>query len=245
MKKVLMVFVALSLCAIATKAQDRPVFDHSGTFFIAAQGGASYSVNENYYTYRDAGKKAQLFQPGGGISVGYWFNPEWGVRLAGNYGHNRSALNLKDYERVSGGTAQFCPYEFKSITTFVDVLIDVKGIKGNIGRWRPIIFGGIGYGHSFDLGPCKDSPQPYCDNHWQWAYITDPNNVVGIRFGGILEYTLPNGLGFFGELTGEAYTDRFNGLQPTEKNNQFVASGIAGFPFDCRAFANFGVSFHF
>jgi len=239
MKKVLMAFAALLLFAAAAIAQERPVYDHSGSFFIAAQGGVSYSVNENHWTYRDEGKLGDLIQPLGGLSVGYWFNPEWGVRLNGAYGNNRSALNVK---QKSAG--KFCPYEFKSMSVFVDALLDIRGIKGDIGRWRPIIFGGIGYGHSWGINNLGD-PE-YWRNHWQtYFHLKDPNNVFGFRFGGILEYTLPNGLGFFGEITGEAYTDRFNGLQPTKANNEAVASGIAGFPFDCRAYANFGVSFHF
>lgn len=247
MKKILMVIAASLFFLAASNAQDKPVFDHSGTAFVAVQGGLSYSVNENYYTYRDAGAKSQLFQPQAGLSVGYWFNPMWGARLSAAYGTNRSALNFKEVPAVNGTTPQFCPYGFKSVSVFADAMIDVLGIKDQVRRLRPIIFGGIGFGHSYGLGTTKDTPEAYYAKHWQRAFLTDPNNVFAFRFGGILEYTFPSGFSLFGEISGEAYTDSFNGLKPTEDDKKVGTKNgrYAGMPLDCRAMASFGVAFHF
>ena len=47
MKKVLMAFAALLLFAAAAIAQERPVYDHSGSFFIAAQGGCESQLRSH------------------------------------------------------------------------------------------------------------------------------------------------------------------------------------------------------
>lgn len=235
--------IAAVLIAVVASAQNKPVYEKAGNFYVSAQGGALFSYNDNTWTYRDFDKSSNLITPQASVAAGYYFNEAFGARLSVNYGQNKAAYNLKQT-----ADRRFRPYDFNSVSVFADAILDLNGLKDLVRRLSPRIYGGIGLGHSFGFdnnfyyAECTNGP----DHHpWQEAYLSKSNTVVGFRFGGILEYTLPSGLGFFVDVCGEAYTDRFDGIKPTSNDQDSVSRGYAGFPFDCRGIASFGVSFNF
>ena len=113
MKKIFTAAFVLTILSLTTlSAQDKP-------FFIAAQGGAAFSINENGATYFDNNKALDLLKFQGATSVGYYYSPRYGFRLYGEYSQNASACNSQ--ETMVGG---FWPYTFNSGIVFADWIIN-------------------------------------------------------------------------------------------------------------------------
>jgi len=229
MKKFVTCCAALLIGATALLAQNPS--DHSGQLSLSVQGGVLFSVNENHFTYFENSKTKDLFNPQASVALGYDFTKVFGTRVQVGFSKNAAAAN----SRETNGHG-FYPYTFKSITAFADFVLNVSALAEFDGPFCLKGYAGLGYGRSFDL---TDSGHP-----WQGAYITDPNNVFGFRLGGICEYNFSKGFGVFADLGGEAFTDKFNGLRPTEEDHS-GREGYAGFPFDLRATLSLGVVCHF
>ena len=199
-------------------------------WFVAVQGGANYSMNENSWTYVDpkVGGKSHLdlLSPQISLSLGHFFTPVLGWRLSAAYAGNKSAANHN--ETTVGG---FYPYDFKSISAFADLLVGLSRRDVQDRNWFWTLFGGVGYGHGFDF---TNSGHP-------WQTLKTPSNAFGFRGGLNLEYMLKNGLGCMLEGGAEAFTDGFNGMNPGIRKD----ANDVNFPFDVRPVATFGIGYHF
>ena len=237
MKKFFIAVAALALGAGTLFAQNAKL---EKPFYLGIQGGPMFSLSENAFSYRDNGKTKDLFSGQASFVAGYDFTWKTGVRLSVNYaGKNASANNVKQTSGDNPVTGlPFFPYTFKSINTFVDVTHNISNNPES--AFIPKVYAGIGLGHTYDF---TDSHHP-----WQTAYMTSPNNAFGFRFGFIAEYLLPESIGIYADITGEAYTDTFNGLRPGKeerKGSDRDYEGYPGFPLDLRGLCSFGVAFHF
>lgn len=228
MKKLFLIFAVLLSGAATLSAQNAFVGGHRAWTF-ALQGGGLYSINENGFSYRENHRGGELFSLQGSAAIGYEFTESLGIRVSVGYGDNRAAANVR--ETAAGG---FYPYKFKSVNGFVDVTLDLTRNYGKPWAFHPVLYAGIGVGHTYDF---TDSHHP-----WQQAYITQNNTVFGFRGGFIAEYDFTDWFGLFIDLCGEAYRDDYNGLQPGEKDQSHY-TGYAGFPLDLRAMASFGIIF--
>ncbi len=231
MKKFFISLAVLALGATTIFAQEKNA-KLEKPFYLGIQGGPMFSLNENAFSYRDNDKTMDLFTWQGTFVAGYDITWKTGVRLTANYGNNASANNVKE----ASGIDPFYPYTFKNISIFADVTHNISNNPES--AFVPKVYAGIGLGHTYGY---TDSGHP-----WQLQYMTSPNNTFGFRFGFIAEYLLSESIGIYADICGEAYTDRFNCLQPTEKdkaNNNY--QGYPGFPLDLRALCSFGVAFHF
>ncbi|MBR4000782.1 MAG: hypothetical protein IKI89_00245, partial [Bacteroidales bacterium] len=205
-------------------------------WFIAVQGGPNYSMNENTWTYLDknvGGKKfIDLVSPQIQVAFGHYFTPVLGWRLSAAYANNKSAGNHN--ETMANG---FYPYDFKSISAFADLLVNLSRRDVQDRHWFWTLFGGLGYGHGFGFTAIQ---HPWYTSKSSWKA---PSNALGLRGGLNLEYMFNNGLSFMLEGGAEAFTDGFNGMNPgrvTKKDNY-----DANFPFDVRPVATFGIGYHF
>ena len=238
MKKVLFAIVTLVLFAYSASAQSSSEFDHSGQFFVSAQGGCLFTFSDNYASYFDEKCAKDLFNPFGAVTVGYSFNPEWSTRLSVNYGKNDSAYNYKESYDTFG------PYEFKSLNVFADAILDLKGIKGITSAFSPKIYGGVGFGYTWDFVENFSIPSDVAYRRWNW-YLNDKNYSLAFRFGTILEYDFSNRLGIFGDFCGEFFADNYSGLRPKSSDQKWAKRGYLGFPFDVRGLGSVGVILHF
>ena len=199
-------------------------------WFIAFQGGVNYSMNENSWTYTDpkVGKKSHLdlLSPQVSLSIGHYFTPVLGWRLSAAYAGNKSAMNHN--ETMAAG---FYPYDFKSITAFADLLVNLTRRDVQDRHWFWTLFGGLGYGHGFD----------FTKNTHPWQTLKTPSNAFGFRGGLNLEYMFNSGLSFMLEGGAEAFTDKFNGMDPGIRKD----ANDVNFPFDVRPVATFGIGYHF
>ena len=229
MKKLAGVTLAILLSFAFASAQ--PVKHiHEGRFYVGLQTGPMLNIYENYFSYKENGKASGLITLQAGLVGGYDVNDIFGLRLSASYARNAGACNTKDTSAHG-----FYPYNFSSVNVFADAILDLYGLSDLATFLRVKLYGGMGFGHSFNM---SDSKHP-------WQDVSDPNTVFGFRLGGIVEYNLNDHIGIFGDLCGEAYSDKYNGLMPSaeEQNNNY--EGYAGFPLDLRGLISFGVLYRF
>ncbi|MCR5744326.1 MAG: hypothetical protein K6G41_00805 [Bacteroidales bacterium] len=228
MKKLTSIFVCLILGVTSVFAQNAFVGGHRAWTF-ALEGGTLYSINENRFTYPENGRGADLWTLQGSAAIGYEFTEALGFRVSVGYGNNASACNSR--ETASHG---FYPYQFKSLNGFVDCTLDLTRNYGKPWAFHPVLYAGLGFAHTYDF---TDAKHP-----WQSQYMTFDNYVFGFRGGFIAEYDFTDWFGIYADLCCEFYRDSYNGLQPRkEDQSQYV--GYAGFPFDLRMMASFGILF--
>lgn len=203
---------------------------HEGRFYVGLQQGPMLNIYENAFSYRENGKTMNLFTYQAGLVAGYDLNDIFGVRLSAAYGKNAGACNTKDTSAHG-----FYPYTFSSVNVFADAILDMHGLSDLTTFFRIKLYGGLGLGHSFNM---TDSGHP-------WQDVSDPNTVFGFRFGAIFEYNITDHIGVYGDLCGEGYTDKYNGLMPSvdEQVNNF--EGYGGFPLDLRGLVSVGVLYRF
>lgn len=249
MRKLLTISAALIFGASVLCAQEAAPYNPSGRWYVSVQAGPMYQSNENAFSYRYNNKGGKLFTYQAAASVGYNFNEIYGLRGSFGYALNRSACNT-----VQTAAHGFYPYDFKSISGFLDVTLDLNGLNAVERAFSPKLYGGIGMGHTFGFSKPTGYGTPKSDIAWEkdnpfhpWQDVSVKNNAFGFRFGGIAEYDFRSGLGLFADLCFEAFTDRFNGLQPYEIDNTGPGNGkgIAGFPFDLRLSLLCGLVYRF
>ena len=236
MRKSIICLVALLIGAASVSAQEKQDKEQqSNKTWISIQGGGLVSLNENYASYGDNGKNADLLTGQGSVAFGHMFSPVHGMRLWAGYGNNRSACNTK--ETSAHG---FYPYKFNSINVFVDYILDFNGFSDSPKAFSPKAYLGVGLGNTSGLAKVADNQAPGDLLH-PWQDVTDKNNAFGFRAGLILEYLVSDSFGIFADLGAEFYTDNYNGLKP-HKDDPFIEEN---FPFDMRGVASLGVAIHF
>ena len=226
MKKI---FVCVLLLAGSLVAGAQSVFPHEGCVSFTVQGSAALNLYENAFSYRDNGVAIDLFTYQGALGLGYDFNEAFAIRTQVAYGYDAGAANSR---QTSGGG--FYPYSFRHVNVFLDAVLNLSGIGGKATAFRPRIYTGVGGAYTFGF---TDSGHP-------WQVITNKNKAFGFRAGAIAEYVMRSGIGFFADACGEFYTDQYNGLQPSEEDQQ-AFEGYAGFPFDVRGLVSLGMVYYF
>ncbi|MBO4657578.1 MAG: hypothetical protein J5639_07385 [Bacteroidales bacterium] len=227
MKKLYCLGLALLACISVCYAQE-PV-SHAKRAYLSVQGGYALNVYENAFSYRDNHRGIELLTPQGGLSIGYDFSDSFGLRLAGAFGKDAGACNVRE---TSGGG--FYPYSFRHFNAFLDGVINLNGLAGKITYFRPKVYFGLGGAYTSHF---TDAKHP-------WQKVVGKNIVPGFRLGFIAEYTFNSGFGVFVDICGEAYTDMYNGLMPS-KEDQKRYEGYGGFPLDLRGIVTPGIIIHF
>lgn len=229
MKKIFSVAVVLLLCGAVASAQ-QPRHIHEGRFYVGLQQGPMLNIYENAFSYKENGKTMSLFTYQAGLVAGYDLNDIFGLRLSASYGKNAGACNTRD--TAAHG---FYPYTFSSVNVFTDAILDMHGLSDLTTFFRIKLYGGLGLGHSFHM---TDSGHP-------WQDVSDPNTVFGFRLGAIFEYNITDHIGVYGDLCGEGYTDKYNGLMPSVDEQVNNYEGYGGFPLDLRGLVSVGVLYRF
>lgn len=224
MKKIIVtVLLALSVLGTATAQNNQK------KFAVGVGGGALLSFGENFFTYTENGKFGGLVSGQGNIWGSYNMNRNLGLRLSVGAGSNSGARNSRE---VSGHG--FYPYRFTSINTFLDLMIDPRGRHSKLKVFAPALYVGVGYAYTFGVYNTNDA--------YHWQVITDPNHCFGFRAGFVANFSVSELIDLYIDLCAEAYTDNYNGLQPSQRDKE-IREGYAGFPFDVRLPLSFGVKF--
>lgn len=217
---------------------------------VAVRAGVVGGLNENAWTYINPGKNPfGLLTHSLSATVGYDFTPQFGLRLSFAYDKNAGACNSKD---AGGG---FYPYTFKSMSGFVDFVANARVGKS---WFIPKFYGGLGLARSFDFRKRTVGGAAWT-HPWQWpnegGYDPDKTSqtrvtitespVFGFRLGYLGEYMVSNEVGIVTDICLEAYLDGFDGLQPTRFDQNMVATGYRGMPFDLKGIFSLGLAYHF
>jgi len=233
MKKftVFLIAVVISSLFVSAQNRDKTLVPFSG--YVSVEAGEMFSYMENTFTYIDNNLGADLFNPLFTINAGRGFGNIFEGRLSLSYGRNSSANNS-----LNTSSRAFYPYTFRSINLFGDLVL--KGLDqhfsaNHFGVFFPKIYVGIGGAYTFDF---TDSGHP-------WQGVTDPNFSFGVRLGFIGEYDFSPHFGMYLDLRAEGFMDNYNGLQPTSADQDLFEEGYAGFPFDLRISASFGLIYRF
>ncbi len=229
MKRFLGVTLAIMMsCALASA---QPVkHSHEGRFYLGVQQGPMLNIYENYFSYRENGKTWGLITYQAGLVGGYDINDIFGLRISASYAKNAGACNTR--ETSAHG---FYPYTFSSVNVFADAMLDIHGLADMLTFFRIKLYGGLGVGHSFHM----------TDPNHPWQEVNDPNTVFGFRLGGIFEYNITDHIGIYGDICGEAYTDKYNGLLPSAEEQANNYAGYGGFPLDLRGLISIGILYRF
>ena len=221
-------------------------------FSISLQGGPMYSRNDNSFAYEYYASPFDLITWQASASLGYQFTNAFGLRLNVGYANNNpGAGNVYQtnigYVTTNGTDDRFFPYRFKSVNTFVDGVLHLKGLKGKKSNFDPQLYGGLGFGYTFGFKASEANLYaPKNSGHfhpWQYRELKERNFVPGFRLGYIAAYNFNETFGIFADICGEAYGDYYNGLMPT---GRFIddLQGYAGFPFDLRGHISLGLVLH-
>ncbi|MCR4859331.1 MAG: hypothetical protein K5910_01555 [Bacteroidales bacterium] len=205
-------------------------FDYAGRFNFSVQGGLAATLSENTFGYTDTGTTKDLLKLQGSAAIGYDFNSSFGIRLAGGYAEHASSSNIYD----TPGGVKIWPFTYKSVSVFVDGILNLNGLAENFVPFSPKFYAGLGGARTFG----------FTDPHHPFQTPCGKNTVIGLRAGFIAEVNTPSGIGFFADLGLEAYDDWHNGIRPSEPDHTKVR-GYAGFPFDLVAKASLGIIYHF
>ena len=229
MKRLAGVMLAIFLsCAFA--AAQPAKHSHEGRFYMGVQMGPMLNLYENYFSYKENGKAWGLVTYQAGLVGGYDVNDIFGLRLSASYAKNAGACNTRNTSAHG-----FYPSTFSSVNVFADAILDIHGLSDLYSFFRFKLYGGMGFGHTFNM---TESNHP-------WQDVSDPNTVFGFRFGAIFEYNITDHIGIFGDLCGEAYTDKYNGLMPSAKEQAEDFEGYGGFPLDLRGLVSVGFLYRF
>lgn len=233
MRKSAALILAVVCSVLSLRAQDGYKTLVPFSEYVSVQVGEMMSYGENAFTYLDNSSGSDLFHPIIAINAGRGFGDIFEGRISLSYGKNSGACNS-----LNTASRGFYPYTFKSVNLFGDLVL--KGLNqrfaaNRFGVFFPKIYVGIGAGYSFDF---SDPKHP-------WQDIEDSNFAFGVRMGFIGEYDFSPHWGVYFDLCVEGFTDMYNGLRPTEADQDLYEDGYAGFPMDLRAMASFGVIYRF
>ena len=229
MKKAICTGLILLLGVLSLAAQSRQ-HSNEGHFYAGIQQGPMLNIYENYFSYVENNKPLDLITFQAALVGGYDVNDMFGARLTIGYAKNAGACNT--YNTSAGG---FYPYTFSSVNVFADAILDLMGMSDKLSFFRIKLYGGLGFGHSFNM---TDPGHP-------WQGLQDPSTAFGFRFGGIAEYNVFDEFAIYLDVCGEAYADEYNGLLPSLQDQTQTYEGYGGFPFDLRGLVSLGFIYRF
>ena len=231
MKKIICILLPLVFGSMGAFAQSGAP-ELAGRAYFAIQGGPVLNIYENVFTYSENGRLGGLFTMDGAASFGCDFTELYGARVQLGFGSDAGAANSRETSDQG-----FYPYSFRHVNLFADVTLNLApgAYSGRATYFRPKMYAGVGYAYTFHF---SDPGHP-------WQNINSGNSAFGFRGGLICEYTFPAGFGMYVDLGGEAYTDNYNGLAPSEEDKELVKNGYPGFPLDLRGKLALGLVLHF
>ncbi len=206
MKKTLLTLAAIALTASTALAQEKAFLPtkFADNWFIQVQGGASYTISENY---KDA-SFSDLVSPHAAISLGKHFSPQVGARIQAGGWQSRNYYKTGN----SDGTYKINYMQFNAdgLLNLTNLFMPYQEDRG----FNLIGIAGIGYAHGFKN---KDRG------------IGRTNSIVP-RVGLQADFRLNELLNFNIEVAGNLMSDNFNGRVEGKKYDG-VVDALVGLSF--------------
>lgn len=218
MKKIILSALAFSVLAIPAFSQEKAIKSTSfgDNWFIQLQGGASYTISENF---KDA-SVGDLITPTVGVSFGKHLSPKFGLRAQASGWESKSRYGYTDDT-----------YRHKYIQATVDGMLNITNILGGYNPERMFNlygFAGISYVHGSSKNSINLDPQA---NDGAGMGL-DKSNMIVPRLGLQADFLVSNNISLNLEVSGNLLEDRFNGVTKAKA-------------YDGMLTALGGVTFHF
>lgn len=209
-KKSLMV-LALAFCMVPTFAQQqeaKPVFNPY--WFLQLQGGAQYTLGEAGF--------GDLISPNIAGSIGYQFNPLFGLRL-----------NINGWQSKGGWPNGNQVYKYKYIATNLDAMLNLSNLFCGWNPTRTFSFYGFlgaGWNHGFDNGAADITTNDNYKLEYLWP---DSREFIQGRGGLGLNIRISDAVDFNIEGNANALSDHYNSKKAG--NADWYFNALAGFTF--------------
>ncbi|NDV69411.1 OmpA family protein [Dysgonomonas sp. 25] len=212
MKKVLFSIAAIAFIAMPALAQEKVIkkTKFSDNWFIQAQGGASYTISENF---KDA-SVGDLITPTVAVSFGKHFTPIFGLRAQASGWESKSQYTYIDDT-----------YRHKYFQAGLDGMFNLTNVFGEYDKDRFFnLYGmvGLAYVH----GSSKDNVNLNVGSTNPSVGILKSNMIVP-RVGFHADMALTDALSINLEVTGNLLEDRFNGVERAKAYDGMVTA-LAG-----------------
>ena len=203
---IVMALACFMLPSFAQQQEAKPVFNPY--WFLQLQGGAQYTLGEADF--------GDLISPNVAGSLGYQFNPLFGMRL-----------NINAWQSKGGWPNGDQNYKFKYVATNVDAMLNLSNLFCG---WNPkrafsfYGFVGAGWNHAFDNG-AKDI---VTNDNYQLKYLwNDTKNAIQGRGGLGVNIRLSDAVDFNIEGNANVLTDHYNSKKAG--NADWYFNALAGF----------------
>ncbi len=219
MKKIILSALAFGILAVPAFSQEKAIkkTGFGDNWFIQLQGGASYTISENY---KDA-SFGDLITPTVGIAFGKHLSPKFGLRAQASGWESKSQYKYTDDT-----------YRHKYIQASLDGLVNITNLWSS--EYNPNrvfnLYGFIGLAYVHGEGKKSINLNPEA-NEGKGMHL-DKSNMIIPRVGLQADFQVTNFMSLNVEVSGNLLEDRFNG----------VSTGKA---YDGMVTALGGVTFHF
>lgn len=219
MKKIILSALAFGILAVPAFSQQKAIkkTGFGDNWFIQLQGGASYTISENY---KDA-SFGDLITPTVGIAFGKHLSPKFGLRAQASGWESKSQYKYTDDT-----------YRHKYIQASLDGLVNITNLWSS--EYNPNrvfnFYGFIGLAYVHGEGKKSINLNPEA-NEGKGMHL-DKSNMIIPRVGLQADFQVTNFMSLNVEVSGNLLEDRFNG----------VSTGKA---YDGMVTALGGVTFHF
>ena len=188
------------------KEEGKTIFDPY--FFMQVQGGVAHTIGE--------GDFGDLLSPAAALSVGYKFNPWFGLRAG-----------LSGWQAKGAWASPYTTYKYNYLQGNVDAMFDLCNLFGKFKARRvvnPYLFVGIGVNGAFN----NDEAVALSAKGYNMANLWNDSKVfVAGRLGLGLDFRLCDNLSFNIEANGNMLSDKFNSKKAGNPDWQFNL--LAGF----------------
>lgn len=199
-------------------AQSEESDDNFSYNWVGLQGGANMTFSEV--------DKCDLISPMGGFQLGRYFIPGVGARLSVQGGKARAG-----YHYFAGNSDHI--FKFNYISTNADLLLNITQLI-NPSQNRLFNFalvGGVGFSNAWDMANMKSK---LAEVNMAPTWKDGRACVVDTRIGAIFDFNLSRHWGLNLEIDGNAYGDKWNGMDNHRMDWQLTAMVGVSYKWTCK-----------
>ena len=216
------IFALAALLAVGSLsnvfAQSEETDDNFSYNWVGLQGGANMTFSNV--------DKCKLISPMGGFQLGRYFIPGIGARLSVQGGKARAG-----HYDFAGNSDHIFKYNY--ISTNADLLLNITQLV-NPSQSRVFNFaivGGVGFSNAWDMADMKKTLAAVnMTPTWKNGHTC----VVDTRVGAIFDFKLPKNWGLNLEIDGNAYGDKWNGLDNNRMDWQLTGMIGVNYRWTCK-----------
>ena len=216
------IFALAALLAVGSLsnvfAQDEETDDNFAYNWVGLQGGGNMTFSKV--------DKCKLMSPMGGFQLGRYFIPGIGARLSVQGGKARAGVHDFAMNRDH-------IFKFNYISANADLLLNVSQLASPSQSrvFDFVLVGGVGYANSWDKADMtKTLAAVNMTPTWDKGHC----NAFDARVGAIFDFKLSKHWGLNLEIDGNAYSDKWNGLDDNRMDWQLTGMIGVSYKWTCK-----------